>query len=59
MPLYEYHCRKCGQNFELLRRMQDADRNLECPRCRSRRVERQFSTFASGGCGSGGSGKFT
>ena len=57
MPLYEYHCRKCGKNFELLRRMQDADTGLECPACRSAKVERQFSTFAAGGCG--GSGKFT
>ncbi len=59
MPLYEYHCRKCGKSFELLRRMQEADRGLECPHCRSTRVERQFSTFSAGGCGSGGSGKFT
>ncbi|HEU5334509.1 MAG TPA: zinc ribbon domain-containing protein [Terriglobales bacterium] len=57
MPLYEYRCRKCGKTFEVLRRMQDADNDLQCPKCRSRKVERQFSTFASGGCG--GSGKFT
>ena len=57
MPLYEYQCRKCGKTFEVLRRMQDADNALECPKCRSRKVERQFSTFASGGCG--GPGKFT
>ena len=57
MPLYEYQCRKCGKSFELLRRMQDADSELQSPKCHSRKVERQFSTFASGGCG--GSGKFT
>ncbi|HLH18719.1 MAG TPA: zinc ribbon domain-containing protein [Bryobacteraceae bacterium] len=59
MPLYEYRCRKCGQRFELLRRMQDADRELVCPECRSQEVERQFSTFAAGGCATGGSGRFT
>lgn len=60
MPMYEYRCRKCGRLFELLRRMQDADRELECPECLSEEVERLLSTFASGGCSpSGGSGRFT
>lgn len=59
MPLYEYRCRKCGKTFEMLWRMQDADSGLECPKCRSKKVERQFSTFSSGGCGGSGSGKFT
>jgi hypothetical protein len=43
----------------MLRRMQDADRELECPECRSADVERQLSTFATGGCTPGGSGRFT
>jgi putative FmdB family regulatory protein len=47
MPLYEYRCAQCGQPFEELRRMQDADRGLACPSCRSERVERQLSTFSS------------
>ncbi len=52
MPLYEYRCRECGKTFELLRRMQDADRDLVCPECESKAVERLLSTFAStGGCG--------
>jgi len=59
MPLYEYHCRRCGNRFEKLRRIKDADSNLECPKCRSMEVERQFSTFAAGGCGGPGSRGFT
>lgn len=59
MPMYEYRCRKCGKRFEMLRRMQDADRDLECPDCRSAEVERQLSTFATGGCTPSGSGRFT
>lgn len=46
MRLYEYRCASCGQNFEQLRRMQDADSSLECPQCRSAQVSRQLSTFA-------------
>ena len=58
MPLYEYRCEECGERFELLRRFQDADRDLICPRCESKRVERQISSFLSrfalgSNCGSG------
>ena len=59
MPLYEYRCRQCGKSFELLRKMQDADGELGCPECQSEDVERLLSTFASTGCSSSGSGKFT
>ena len=59
MPLYEYHCRECDKTFEMLRRMKDADLDLECPDCRSTKVERQLSTFATGGCTTSGSGRFT
>jgi putative FmdB family regulatory protein len=59
MPLYEYQCRRCDNSFEKLRRMQDADADLQCPDCGSEEVERQFSTFAAAGCGSFASGRFT
>ena len=59
MPLYEYRCQKCGKRFEMLRRMADADRDLECPECRSEEVERLLSTFSTAGCVTGGSGRFT
>jgi len=59
MPLYEYRCQECGKQYEMLRKMQDADRELECPECRSEAVERLFSTFAAGGCSPSGSGRFT
>jgi putative FmdB family regulatory protein len=59
MPLYEYLCRGCGKTFELLRRINDADEDLECPNCHSAKVERRFSTFAAGDCGTSGSRGFT
>jgi putative FmdB family regulatory protein len=59
MPLYEYQCRRCGKAFEMLRRIKDADNDLECPNCHSHKVERQLSTFAAGGCGRSGSRGFT
>jgi putative FmdB family regulatory protein len=57
--MYEYRCRKCSKLFEMLRRMADADRDVECPECRSEEVERLLSAFSTGGCGSSGSGRFT
>jgi putative FmdB family regulatory protein len=59
MPLYEYRCRTCGKGFELLRRMSEADRDVQCPDCRSEEIERLLSTFATGGCATSGSGRFT
>ena len=46
MPLYEYRCAQCGEGFEQLRKMDEADRGLECPACKSAKVSRQLSTFA-------------
>jgi putative FmdB family regulatory protein len=55
MPIYDYRCRRCGVTFEQLRRLQDADHDLRCPKCDSDEVERLLSTFAAGGCGTGSS----
>lgn len=50
MPMYEYRCEDCGNLYEELRRMSDADRDLKCPKCASESVERLLSAFATGGC---------
>jgi hypothetical protein len=39
--------------------MQDADYDLECPDCRSAKVERQISSFSTTVCGTSRSGRFT
>jgi putative FmdB family regulatory protein len=59
MPIYEYRCEECGRKFEQLRRMSEADKDVICPKCESRKVKRQVSTFAAGGCGTGGRGRFS
>jgi putative FmdB family regulatory protein len=53
MPIYEYRCSNCEETFEKIRRMADADRNLQCPKCESEEIERLLSAFATGGCGVG------
>jgi putative FmdB family regulatory protein len=49
MPIYEYRCETCGKVFEKLRRFSDADSDLECPDCKSDRVARLISSFATSG----------
>lgn len=46
MPLYEYRCKSCGEVFERLRRMQEADDDLVCPACDSQQIERLLSAFS-------------
>jgi putative FmdB family regulatory protein len=46
MPIFEYTCSKCGKTFEKL----VLSRNQEppaCPQCGAKKVQQQFSTFAS------------
>jgi putative FmdB family regulatory protein len=47
MPIYEYKCGDCGNHYEQIRRMSEADTGLECPKCRSERIRRQLSSFAT------------
>ena len=43
MPMYEYRCQECGDEFELLIRSGDAPR---CPSCSGQNLERLLSMFA-------------
>lgn len=43
MPIYEYRCRACVNEFELLVRASDTP---VCPRCASGDLERLISLFA-------------
>ena len=41
MPIYDYACRRCGQQFELLVLKTTVE---ECPSCQSQDLERLLST---------------
>jgi len=43
MPLFEYHCSDCQNDFELLVRESTV---LACPSCQGTRLEKQLSAFA-------------
>ena len=44
MPIFEFICNKCGEKFEIL--VLDLSEKIECPKCKSNEVAKQFSTFA-------------
>ena len=44
MPIYEYACNKCGQEFETLVRSGTVP---DCPSCHSTKLEKKLSVFAS------------
>ena len=54
MPLYEFVCDECGQDFELLVGFSKADDAHKCPGCGGQQTHRKVSSFAMGGSSSGG-----
>jgi putative FmdB family regulatory protein len=46
VPIYEYACHKCGQEFETLVRSGTVP---DCPRCHSTELEKKLSVFATAG----------
>ena len=52
MPIYEYLCAACGEQFSKLQKMGAGDGETACPKCGSTEVKRQIS-----GCSIGGGGE--
>jgi len=44
MPIFEYACPRCGNEFEALVR---SDTTPECPGCHSTQLEKKLSVFAT------------
>jgi putative FmdB family regulatory protein len=56
MPMYEYQCSYCGEEFEELVSNSTPDHEVECPECeREGGAQRKLSTFATSGSGGLGS----
>ena len=45
MPIYEYHCKSCGNDFELMRSVNKMTTTSKCPSCGAR-SQRKLTTFA-------------
>lgn len=58
MPIYEFACKKCGHNFEVLYRASDGTSMPSCPACKSKKTEKLMSIFGGKfGNASAGGGK--
>jgi putative FmdB family regulatory protein len=47
MPIYEFICEQCGNEFEELVRSTSTTTGLLCPECHSEQVTKKMSTFAA------------
>lgn len=46
MPIYEYLCNKCGNEFE---KLVFGNQQVACPRCSSAEIKKKFSVFGTSG----------
>ncbi len=44
MPIYEYRCSSCGNEFETLVRNSDTP---DCPKCHGTKLQKKLSSFAA------------
>ena len=54
MPIFEFECASCHDQFDELVRNAEAVKDVVCPQCGSRKVKKKLSTFASKVSGGGG-----
>ncbi|HZP88238.1 MAG TPA: zinc ribbon domain-containing protein [Burkholderiales bacterium] len=45
MPTYDYHCKNCGHEFELVERVTEHQGTHKCPKCGSENVEPMLTQF--------------
>lgn len=53
MPIYEYHCAGCSNQFSLMQSVHTKPGETACPQCGTTHVERLISRFAAKTYGSG------
>jgi putative FmdB family regulatory protein len=46
MPIYEYKCTACGEDFE---KLVFGNKAVDCPKCSSPEVKKKMSTFGMSG----------
>ena len=51
MPIFEYRCKECGENFEVI--VNSSSVRTVCKQCGSKKVEQLLSVFAVAGTSSG------
>jgi putative FmdB family regulatory protein len=57
MPIYEYMCGKCQEQFSLFQSIYASEKDTVCPKCGSKEVKKKISGFSClsfGGASSAG-----
>lgn len=47
MPIYEFDCQSCGNEFDKLVRSMSAVSDVTCPACDSSQIKKKMSLFSS------------
>ena len=47
MPIYEFKCYNCGKNFEKLIFKREEEKEINCPYCGSKKIEKLLTSFSS------------
>jgi putative FmdB family regulatory protein len=58
MPIYEYSCRICGEEFEMFRAINSDDKQVQCPSCGGKDAKRKISAFIGKGSAERGNFRF-
>jgi len=56
MPIYEYQCQECEENFEILQLSCEEQAAVGCPQCGSEQTEKLISAFSTSAAETGASG---
>ncbi len=43
MPIYEFHCKDCGEEFEVFLKNKNELSEVSCPKCKSKNIKRLMS----------------
>lgn len=46
MPIYEYFCNNCNEIFSLFQWNSSPKRDIGCPKCGSKDIQKKFSSFS-------------
>lgn len=45
MPVYDYLCKDCHKEFELVLTLNEHEAEVKCPDCKSKNVEQESTAF--------------
>jgi putative FmdB family regulatory protein len=45
MPIFDYRCKDCGEEFDLLIGKNASEEEKKCTKCGSKKIERKYSSF--------------